>query len=183
MFVTIQVPTCQPSSSGKVCKMWVSVHIFQKAFCPITFERKNVVQPKFYYGLRSSTACLLLNDSSQNPILSAEKCSQCAGVRPSFPYYRVRINGDAHLASRDSAMLRLWDFYQFWHLASSTGNLPILGNRSRGGLPPLSNFWQVAKISWHAAKGTPPDRPWFCSDPYLTSVPKIVPKGQFFVDF
>ena len=34
------------------------------------------------------------------------------------------IHGVAHLASRYRAMLRLWDFYTFWILASYTGNLP-----------------------------------------------------------
>ncbi len=71
------------------------------------------------------------------------------------------IYGDAHLASRYRAMLRLWDFYHFWHLARHTGNLPILGNLSRGGLMSFSNFWQVGKISWQAANSTPPDPPWF----------------------
>ncbi len=55
-------------------------------------------------------------------------------------------------------MLRLLDFYQFWHLGTYTCNLSIPGNPSKGGLPSLSNFRQVAKISWHAANGTPPDR-------------------------
>ncbi len=70
------------------------------------------------------------------------------------------IRGAAHLTSRYRAMLRLWDLDTFWHFASYTGNLRILGNLSGGGLPSFSDFWQVAKISWHAAKGTPPDPPW-----------------------
>ncbi len=70
------------------------------------------------------------------------------------------IHGEVHLASHYRAMLRLWNFYHFWHLASYTGNLATLENLSRGGLPSFYNFWQVAKISWHGAKGTPPDPPW-----------------------
>ena len=93
------------------------------------------------------------------------------------------IYGDVYLASRYRMMLRLWDFYQFWHLASYTGNLPILGNPSGGGLQSFSNFCQVAKISWHAANGNPPDPPWSWLDAHLTSVTKIGPKNAYFWGF
>ena len=85
-------PNLPTKQVRKRCVKCVSLcTFFKRDFCPITFEQKNGVQPKFYYGLRSSSACLLQNESSQNPIVLAEKCLQCAGVRPSFPYYRVRI--------------------------------------------------------------------------------------------
>ena len=89
------------------------------------------------------------------------------------------IYRDAHLAPRSRAMLRLWDFYQFWHLPSHTGNLPILEN-PRGGLLSFSNFWQVAKISWHAANSTPSDPPWFWIVPHIAPVTKIGPEKAYF---
>ncbi len=87
------------------------------------------------------------------------------------------------LALRYRAMLRRWDFYIFWHLASYTGNLPILGNLSGVGLPSFSNVWQVAKISWHAAKGTPPDPPWSWIVPNIASATKSAQKRHIFMDF
>ena len=75
----------------KVCKMCVSVHIFQKAFCPIISRQMIGTQPNFYDGLPLSTACPMQNDSYQIHILSSENVPTCAGVRPSSPYYRVRI--------------------------------------------------------------------------------------------
>ncbi len=78
-------------------------------------------------------------------------------------------------------MLRMWDFYQFWHLASHTGSLPILGNPSRGGLLSFSNFWQVAKIGWHAANSTPPDPPWPWIVPHTAPVTNIE-KRHIFMD-
>ncbi len=66
-----------------------------------------------------------------------------------------------------------WDFFQIWHLASHTGNLPILGNHSRGGPLSFYNFWQVAKISWHAANNTPPDPPWSSIVTHIAPVTKI----------
>ena len=82
---------------------------------------------------------------------------QCGGLT-----YRniCNIYGGAHLASCYRAML--WPgtfFFQIWHFASRTGNLPTPGNLSIGGLLSFSNFWQVAKISWHAANSTPSDPP------------------------
>ncbi len=50
--------------------------------------------------------------------------------------------------------------FNIWHLASHPGNLPILGRLSRRGFLPFSNFWHVAKISWHAANSAPSDSPW-----------------------
>ncbi len=93
------------------------------------------------------------------------------------------IHGDAHLASRYRAMLRFWDFYTFWHLASYTGSFPILGNLPGGGLPSFSTFWQVAKIRWHAAKSTPPDPPWSLIVPHIAPVTKIGPEKAYFSGF
>ncbi len=76
----------------KVCKMCVSVHIFQKAFCPVIFWQMIGVWPNFYDGLPPTTACLMQNDNSQIPILYSANTPTCAGVRPSSPYYRVRIH-------------------------------------------------------------------------------------------
>ena len=90
------------------------------------------------------------------------------------------IYGSAHLASRDSAMLHLWNFYQFWLPASNTGNLPILGNPSTVGLLSFSNFWQVAKISWHAANSIPPDPPWFWIVPHIAHVINIGQEKAYF---
>ena len=72
-----------------------------------------------------------------------------------------------------------YNFHQFLDLASHTGNLPILGNLSRGVLT-FSNFWQVANISWHAANGTPPDPPWFGIVPHIAPVTKIGPEKAYF---
>ncbi len=51
------------------------------------------------------------------------------------------------------------------------------------GFPSFSNFWQVAKISWHPAKGTPPDPPWSRSNTHLISVTKIDPEKAYFYGF
>ncbi len=93
------------------------------------------------------------------------------------------IYGGAHLASRYHAMLRFWDFYQFWHLANYTANLPILGNLSKAGLPSFSKFWQVARISWHAAKSTPHDPPWSWIVTHIAPVTKIGQEKAYSKDF
>ncbi len=82
--------------------------------------------------------------------------------------------------SRDASA---WDFFQIWHLASHTGNLPTPGNLSRGGLLSFSNFWQVAKISWHAANSSPsdPSRSWIV--PHMAPVTKIGPEKAYFRGF
>ncbi len=74
--------------------MCVSVHIFQKPFCPVIFRQMIRERPNLYDGLPLSTACLMQNDSSQIPTLSAKNAPTCAGVRPSSPYYRVRMIKD-----------------------------------------------------------------------------------------
>ncbi len=70
--------------------------------------------------------------------------------------------------------------FRIWHLASHTGNLPILGNLSRGGPQSFYNFWQVAKISWHAANSTPPDPPWSWIVPHISYMTKIGPEKAYF---
>ena len=82
--------------------------------------------------------------------------------------------------SRDASA---WDFFQLWHLSSHTGNLPTPGNLSRGGLLSFSNFWQVAKISWHAANSTPPDPTWSWIVPHMAHVTKIGPEKAYFRGF
>ncbi len=89
------------------------------------------------------------------------------------------IHGGEHLASCYRTMLRLWDFFQIWHLASHNGNLPILGDHSRGGLLSFSNFWQTAKNSWHAANSTPPDPPWSWIVPQIAPMTEIGPKKAY----
>ncbi len=71
--------------------MCVSVHIFEKAFCPIILRQISGVWSNFYNGLPLSTACLMQNGSSRIPILFAKNVPKCAWVRPSSPYYRVRM--------------------------------------------------------------------------------------------
>ncbi len=73
--------------------------------------------------------------------------------------------------------------YTFWHFASYTGNLPILENLSGGGLPSFFDFWQVAKISWHAAKGTPSDPPWPSMYPDLSPMTGLGPEKAYFQRF
>ena len=82
------------------CKMCVSVHIFQKAFGPITFRQMIGVQPNFYDGLPSSRPSPMQNDSSQIPIGSSKNVPTCAWVRPSSPYYRVRIGNNPKVTPR-----------------------------------------------------------------------------------
>ena len=79
--------------------------------------------------------------------------------------------------SRDASP---WDFSQIWHLASHTGNLPTPANLSRGGLLSFSNFWQVAKTSWHAANSTPSDPTWSRIVPHIAPVTKIGPEKAYF---
>ena len=75
-------------------------------------------------------------------------------------------------------------FFQIWHLASHIGNLPIPGNLCTGGLLSLSNFWQVAKISLHAANCTLPAPPWSWVVPHIVPETKISPeKAYIFMDF
>ncbi len=84
------------------------------------------------------------------------------------------IYGDAHLASRYRVILRPRNFSTFdTGLASHPGNLPILEHLSRRGFLPFSNFWQIAKISWHAANSTPSDPPWSWIVPHIALMTRI----------
>ena len=76
-----------------------------------------------------------------------------------------------------------WDFFQIWHLASHSGNLPVLGDLSRRSPVSFYNIWQAANISWHAAKSTSPDplRSWM--DQNLAPVTKSRHKNLFYVLF
>ncbi len=79
---------CQPTL---MCKMCIPVLTFKKTFGPINFEQMIGLQPNCNDGLPPGTACLLQNNDSQIPILSAQRPRMCAWVRLSFPYYRVRM--------------------------------------------------------------------------------------------
>ncbi len=72
--------------------MCVSVHIFQKAFGPITFRHMIEVKPNRNNSLPLIRPFHMQNDSFQVPILSSKNAPTCAGVRPSSPYYRVRTS-------------------------------------------------------------------------------------------
>ncbi len=82
--------------------------------------------------------------------------------------------------SRDASA---WVFLQIWHLASQSGNLPVLGDISRWRPLSFYNLWQAARISWHTAKGTSPDplRSWM--DQNLAAVTKSCWKKLFFCTF
>ncbi len=61
------------------------------------------------------------------------------------------IHGEGRLASRYRAMIRPETFPSF-------GTLPAPGDLSRWSPLSFYSIWQTAKISWHAAKRTSPDR-------------------------
>ena len=82
------------AAQEEVCKMCVSVHIFQKAFGPMTFRQMIWVQPNRNNSLPPSRPFPMQNDRSQVPTLSSKNDPTCAWVRPSSPYYRVRILHD-----------------------------------------------------------------------------------------
>ena len=108
-----------------------------------------------YFGLDNLTLSAAIVHTRQLP-LGAGHCQWDGLTNRNI----CNIYGDEHLASRFRAMLRSGTFfYQIWHLASHNGNLPTPGDLSRGGLLSFPNFWQDAKISWHAANSTPPDPP------------------------
>ncbi len=87
------------------------------------------------------------------------------------------IHGGEHLASHYRAMLRTATFIKF-------GNLPATLETCQywetfiEGAPSFYNFWQVAKICWHAANSTPPDPPWIV--PHTAPVTKIGLEKAYF---
>ncbi len=89
--------------------MCVSVHIFKRTFCPIIFLHMIGMRPNFYDGLPPSTACLMQKNSCQIPILFAKNAPMCTWVRPSSPYYRVRIwIFQSLLAFRNQLLAQSW---------------------------------------------------------------------------
>ncbi len=103
------------------------------------------------------------------------KCINGVNLLTEMYVYTWRRTPRIALSRVDSAL----GLYHFWHLASYPGNLPILGNPSKGGLLSFSNFWQVANISWHAANRTPPDPPWSWIVPHMVPVTKIGPEKAY----
>ena len=89
------------------------------------------------------------------------------------------IHGGEHLASHYRAMLRTATFIKF-------GNLPATLETCQywetfiEGAPSFYNFWQVAKICWHAANSNPPDPPWSWIVPHTAPVTKIGLEKAYF---
>ncbi len=75
------------------------------------------------------------------------------------------------------------NIWQIWHLASHSGNLPVPGDLSRGSPLSFYNIWQDAKISWHAANSASPDPLRPWMDQNLAPVTKSRRKNLFFALF
>ncbi len=142
-------PPCQIWEIWKLCKMCVSVHIFQKAYGPIILRQRIRVWPNFYVGLPLSTACPMQNDSSQIPILSPKNVPMCAWVRPSSPYYRVRIGvcwGHRQAVSDVFSVLQL--LHRLSTDLNEIGHGQSVGDREHGRGVGILKFGTVAMEIW-----------------------------------